>query len=163
MRIAVKIACLSHREMNDLSILDNVRIVPSDVESLLVKSGWAISRTCEKKEQKRAAFTATPSVKGWFHELNLPSSGPQILKSPVITPRASGQRKPQSFTKAPQGRIGLKMDVDDNQVAGTRLYVHNVITALARNHTCNNCSFREEILLNADSRQPVRLRSLYSV
>ena len=79
-----------------------------------------------KRNKKRAAFSATSSVKVWFHDLNLPSSGSQILKSPAFTPRASGYRKPQSFTKAPQGRIGLKMDVDDNQVAGTRLYIHNV-------------------------------------
>ena len=36
--IAMEIACFSHREIA-LSILDNVRIVPSVVESLLYKVG----------------------------------------------------------------------------------------------------------------------------
>ena len=40
LRIAVELACLSHRRLiNALSILDNVRIVPSAAESLHVKSG----------------------------------------------------------------------------------------------------------------------------
>ena len=39
MRIAMEIACFSWEIINALSILDNVRIVPSAVESFLAKSG----------------------------------------------------------------------------------------------------------------------------
>ena len=38
------------------------------------------------------------------------------------------------------------MDIDDNKDTITRLYGHNVITALAGDHMC------QEVLMNADSR-----------
>ena len=57
--------------MNAPSILDNVRVVPSVVESLLVKSGLAIPRE---------AFLASPSAKAWFQTLNLPSYGSPIVE-----------------------------------------------------------------------------------
>ena len=66
------------------SILDRVRTTPRAVASLLVKSGWATSRTFGKKEWNTAVFSGSPSVNVWFQTWNRPSSGSQMLKSPRI-------------------------------------------------------------------------------
>ena len=64
MRIAMEIACFRHREIEKCPV--NPRqcaFVPLAVESFLVKSGCAISRTCGKNDQKMAALPASQSVK----------------------------------------------------------------------------------------------------
>ena len=90
--------------------------------------------------------------------LTLPSSDSQILKSTnnhpkgfrVVCPMRSD--KTQSFTQVPEGQVGLEVNINNHKITATKLYGNNVITALVGNHMCNNCSIRQEILMNADSR-----------
>ena len=63
----------------------------------------------------------------WFHTLNRPSSGSQMLKSPNIMHTESGYM--QSFTLLSQGELRFEMDVDNHSALSPRLYVHNVISA----------------------------------
>ena len=47
----------------------------------------------------------------------------------------------QSFAQAPQGKLQLEVDVDNDLTLSPRLYVHNMVTALASNHVCHNSLF----------------------
>ena len=72
------------------SILDKVWIEPSRLSSFLVKLSWPISTEQGKAARKAAALLASPALKVWFLALSAPSSGSQMLKSPVKKTRPSG-------------------------------------------------------------------------
>ena len=57
----------------------------------------------------RAVFPASPSVKIWFLTLNVPSSGSQMLKSPIIIPKTSGQRNQWKTMRRRLPRRSLKI------------------------------------------------------
>ena len=57
----------------------------------------------------------------------------------------------QPFTQAPQGQVGLEMNIDDNEDTVTRPYGHNEITALAGGDMCNNCTVWQQVLMNKGS------------
>ena len=61
-------------------------------------------------------------------------------------------RSDKTWSKTPQGQVGLEVNIDDNKITVTRLYGHNVVTVLASNHMCHNCTSRQKVLMNADSR-----------
>ena len=67
----------------------NLRIHARDVTKYL-GALWTVRRTCGKEEWKMAVFLESPSVNVWFHTMNRPSSGSQMLKSPKITPTPLG-------------------------------------------------------------------------
>ena len=59
----------------------------SAAESFLAKSGCAISKYVREKGPEKGSLLR---VTFWFQTFNLPSSGSQLLKSPIIIPSAPG-------------------------------------------------------------------------
>ena len=128
------------------------------VESFLVKSGCAISRTCGEKRPEQGSLlritireSLIPDVESsflGFTDVQVTSNNPKCFR--VAGPMRSNQAK--SFTKASQGQVGLEVDIDHDKDRTTRMSGHNVITALACDPMCKNCSIRQEALTNADGR-----------
>ena len=66
----------------------------------------------------------------WFTEIEITQDDAQSVG--IRRPMRSDET--QSFTETSQGKLRLEMDVNDHGIFPHRLYVHNMVTALACNH-----------------------------
>ena len=159
MRIAVEITCLSHRKINECPV--------NSGQSAYCAIGCGIFsckvRLCDFKDVREKGLeqgslpritireSLIPDVESSFLEftdVEVTSNDPKCSR--VAGPMRSNQA--ESFTKASQGQVGLEVDIDHDKDRTTRMNGHNVITALACDHMCNNCSIGQEALVNADGR-----------
>ena len=132
-RVAMEIACFSHREIDKCSVnpgqcacrTTGCRVSPCKVR--LGNFEDMKKRGMEEGSLSRISVSECriPHIETSFLWLaHVEISRNHSMSFRVVWPMRSD--KPKSFTWAPQGQIGLNMDIDDNQFASIRPYGHNV-------------------------------------
>ena len=135
MRIAVEVPCFSHRDIDKCSVNSGqsaycaigCRVSPSVVRLSNLEN-------IRKKEMEKGSLSHITVSEGliprvessflWLANIEVHRNHPKGFR--VEWPVWSD--KPQSFTQVSQGQVGFEMDIDNNQAAGTRQYVHNVVS-----------------------------------
>ena len=158
--IAMEVACFSHRYIYEDSI--------NPGQCAYCAMGCAVSlcknraeRFREREEKMKEGSLSCITV-GECLSPNIEPSFLRLANIEVSHNHSSKLRvqwsmrrdKPESFAQTPQGQVWREVNIDNHKITVTSLHLHNVITSLARNHMCNNRSFKKEISLRIQMADP---------